>query len=146
MDSLQKQFPDDDNWSWNYDNDNFDVLNQADILISDFSGVIFDFALVFEKPIIYADTHMDRSPYDSCWLEKEPWRWSVLPKIGRQLKEEDFGRMKEVIEETMNNKDYSNGRLETKNIAWQYRGEAAKRTVDYLIKRQSELNRGLKNG
>lgn len=146
LDSLQKQFPDDDNWSWNYDNDNFDVLNQADILISDFSGVIFDFAFVFEKPIIYADTHMDRSPYDSCWLEKEPWRWSVLHKIGRQLKEEDFGRMKEVIEETMNNKDYSKGRLETKNIAWQYRGEAAKRTVDYLIKRQSELNRGLKNG
>lgn len=146
LDTLQKKYPDSDDWQWNFDNDNFDVLNEADILISDFSAVMFDFALVFGKPIIYADTHMDRSPYDSCWLEKEPWRWSVLPKIGRQLKEEDFGRIKEVVDETINNNDYGTGRIETQNAAWQYRGESAKRIVDYLIEKQSKLVRGLNNG
>ena len=34
-------------FSWNRDTDNFEVLRQSDILISDFSGVIFDYALVF---------------------------------------------------------------------------------------------------
>ena len=141
LDSLQQQFPDNGNWSWNYDNDNFEVLNEADILISDFSGVMFDFALVFGKPIIYADTHMDRSPYDSCWIDELPWRWSVLPKIGRQLKEEDFGRIREVVYETINNNDYSAGRTETKNTVWQYCGESSCRVADYLINKQAEISK-----
>ena len=29
-----------------FDNDNFDILNRADLLISDFSGVIFDFGII----------------------------------------------------------------------------------------------------
>ena len=44
LDSLMSKYPD---LEWNFDNDNFDILNRADLLISDFSGVIFDFALVF---------------------------------------------------------------------------------------------------
>ena len=43
IDRLMKQFPESDRLRWNRDSDNFDVLNEADILISDFSGVIFDF-------------------------------------------------------------------------------------------------------
>ena len=50
--------------TWNRDNDNFEILKKADIMISDFSGVMFDFALVFDKPIIYADTSFDASVYD----------------------------------------------------------------------------------
>jgi CDP-glycerol glycerophosphotransferase (TagB/SpsB family) len=38
---------------WNRDTDNFDALNRSDILILDFSGVVFDFALVLNKPVIY---------------------------------------------------------------------------------------------
>ena len=40
---------------------NIDVLNEADILISDFSGVVFDFSLVFNKPVIYTEPSMDWS-------------------------------------------------------------------------------------
>ncbi len=50
-------------FEWNYDNDNFNVLSRADILITDFSGVMFDYALIFDKPFIYADTNFDESPY-----------------------------------------------------------------------------------
>ncbi len=42
IDRLMRDYP---SLEWNQDIDNFDVLNRSDILISDFSGVIFDFAL-----------------------------------------------------------------------------------------------------
>jgi hypothetical protein len=134
---LQELFPDGDNWKWNYDNDNFNALSQADLMISDFSGVIFEYSIVFGKPVIYADTHLDRSPYDSCWLEDEPWRLQVLPTIGRQLREEDFPRIKEVIDETLSNESYDIGRENAKSIAWQYQGESAKRVVDYLCRKSA---------
>ena len=72
MESLMQQFPENEQLEWNRDNDNFEVLRRSDIMISDFSGVIFDFAMVFDKPVIYADTHFDKAPYDACWLEEEP--------------------------------------------------------------------------
>ena len=58
---------------WNFDNDNFNILNRADLLISDFSGVIYDFSLIFNKPIIYADTNFDTLPYDADWLDEQIW-------------------------------------------------------------------------
>ena len=55
LNALMQQYPDSEHLTWNRDNDNFDVLRSADLLISDFSGVTFDFALIYDKPIIYAD-------------------------------------------------------------------------------------------
>ena len=63
-------YPESDRLEWNRDTDNFEVLRRSDIMISDFSGVIFDFALVYDKPVIYADTEFDKSPYDAWWLDK----------------------------------------------------------------------------
>ena len=67
MESLMKEYPNSEQLEWNRDADNFEVLKRSDILISDFSGVIFDFALVYDKPVIYADTKFDDSIYDAWW-------------------------------------------------------------------------------
>lgn len=139
LEHLQKEFPNGDKWNWNYDNDNFEVLSKSSILISDFSGVIFDFALVFDKPIIYADTHLDRAPYDSCWLDEEPWRLQILPTIGKQLKDTDFNNLRKIILDVLDTDTYSEGREQAKRIAWKYQGEAAQKVVDYLENKQKSI-------
>jgi CDP-glycerol glycerophosphotransferase (TagB/SpsB family) len=136
LEHLQKEFPDTDKWSWNYDNDNFGVLSRSDLMISDFSSVIYDFALIFGKPIIYADTHFDKAPYDSFWIKDEPWNLKMLPTIGQKLKEEEFEDIREVIEKALTDKAYEAGRENAKTTVWKYQGEAAGRVVDYLIEKQ----------
>lgn len=136
---LKKAFPDTDKLSWNSDNDNFDVLNKGDVLISDFSGVIFDFALIFDKPIIYTDTKLDLSPYDAAWIDEPIWRKRVLPDLGIELKEEDFDNMKSIIDDLIANEKYQEGRNKVRDTAWKYKGEAAVRTVDYLVEKHEEL-------
>ena len=49
LDALMNRYPSDDRLEWDSSNDNFEVLRRSDILISDYSGVIFDFSLVFDK-------------------------------------------------------------------------------------------------
>ena len=44
MERLMRAYPDSPQLEWNRDADNYDVLRRSDILISDFSGVIFDFS------------------------------------------------------------------------------------------------------
>lgn len=137
MESLMSAYPDSDRLEWNRDNDNFNVLERSDILISDFSGVIFDFALVFDRPVIYADTQFDRSPYDACWIDDEMWTFSTLPKIGKQLTQDNFEHIRELIDECLSETHYKDARDIARAETWAHIGEGATRTVDYLIEKHN---------
>lgn len=136
---LTDMYPESDRLEWNRDNDNFEVLKTADILISDFSGVIFDFSLVYDKPVIYADTEFDSSPYDAWWMEKPYWTFTALPRIGQKLTSDNLPRLKEMIDECRENPQYAQGRSEVRAETWEYQGEGTKRAVDYLLDKYREL-------
>jgi len=140
MNSLMSKFPESDKMHWNRDNDNFDVLSRSDIMITDFSGVMFDYALIFDRPFIYADIEFDKSPYDAAWLEEDMWTLKILPHIGIPLKEEDFDNIREVIDRTVNDESLEKGRERARKETWANPGEAASRTVDYLT------NSGIREG
>ena len=139
MDKLMARFPESETLHWNRDNDNFDVLKNSDIMITDFSGVMFDYALIFDRPFIYADIEFDKSPYDAAWLEEDMWTLRILPSIGIPLKEEDFDNIKEVIDKTVNDQSLAAGRDKARLETWANPGEAAKRTVDYLMSKAEEI-------
>jgi len=139
LDRLMKAFPAGDHLEWDRNTDNFETLYRSDIMISDFSGVIFDFALVFDKPIIYADTSFDKSQYDACWLDEDLWTFRVLPQIGQQLTRENLIHIKELIDDSLTKKEYQIGRDRARQETWQFPGEAAVRTVDYLTWKYKEL-------
>lgn len=55
----------------------------ADIMVSDFSGVIFDFAFIYEKPVVSIDF-----PFESAGLEHEDlktdiWEVEIRENLGR---------------------------------------------------------------
>ena len=136
LDGLKEKYP---QIEWNFDNDNFNILNRADLLISDFSGVIYDFSLILNKPVIYADTDFDTLPYDADWLDEKIWSLRVLPKIGTKLEEKDFPDLKNVIENTLKSKKLEKGRKEVKEECWCFENESAGKTVDYIIEKSKEL-------
>lgn len=135
LELLEKKFSD---FNWNYDNNNFDVLNKSDILITDFSGIIFDYSLVFGKPVIYADTSFDKAPYDADWIEGKIWSLRAVEKIGVQLKESDFDRIKEVIDNAINSDELQKARAEIISECWEKQGESAVNTVDWLIEKRQK--------
>ena len=134
LNSLMKKFPETENFHWNFENDNFDCMNKASILISDFSGIIFDFAFLFDKPIIYANTYFDSGIYDAAWFENEKlWRFATLEKIGIPLSREQFSDMKTIIENALSDTFLQQGREEARRQAWMYQGQSTERVVEYLI-------------
>lgn len=133
IDRLMAKYDDSTKVEWNRDNDNYEVLKKSDILISDFSGVIFDFALVFDKPVICADTSFDKAPYDAAWLDDELWTYEVLPKLGMKLTEDSIEDIKSIIDECIESTKYQKGRDEARQETWQHIGEGATRTVDFIL-------------
>ncbi len=140
MNGLMSKFPESERMHWNRDNDNFDVLSRSDIMITDFSGVMFDYALIFDRPFIYAAIEFDKSPYDAAWLKEDMWTLKILPYIGIPLKEEDFDNIKEVIDKTVNDESLAKGRDKARKETWANQGEAASRTVDYLIQTSERIS------
>lgn len=133
MERLQTEYPESEHFHWNRDNDNFKVLSEADLMISDFSAVIFDYSLIFDRPIIYADTEFDPSPYDAAWLEELPWTVRCMDTLGRKLSRDDFPKMKQIIDEVMADDCYADGRKKAKELLWSFPGQAAQKAVDYLL-------------
>lgn len=140
LDTLKAAYPDSDQLEWNRDNDNFDVLSRSDILISDFSGVIFDFTLVFDKPVLYADTSFDKGPYDAWWLNEELWTFEILPKLGMHISEQSLPELKEIIDQCIENPTYQEARDQARRETWCHIGAGAEKTVDYLMETLDRLS------
>ena len=139
IEGLMRDYPTNDKFEWNSDTDNFDVLSRSDILISDFSGVIFDFTLVYDKPVIYTDPSFDLSPYDAWWLDRPLWTVSALPRLGCQLTEENMHCLKDVIDTCISDPKYAVGRKTVKEETWANPSLGAALTADYLLNKYSEL-------
>ena len=108
-------------------------------MISDFSSVIFDYTLIFNKPVIYAENTFNKDPYDAAWLDDEMWKFKVLPSIGLPLKEEDFPNLKQIIQEAVVDTKLGEGREQARREAWAHIGESARLTADYMIEKYQTL-------
>ncbi|MBQ3703136.1 MAG: CPBP family intramembrane metalloprotease [Oscillospiraceae bacterium] len=136
IENLMADYP---SLEWNRDTDNFDVLARSDIMISDFSGVIFDFSLVFDKPVICAYTDFDSSQDDACWLDTPIWTATAIPRIGPILCEENLPDIRAMIDAAIEDRSYAESRHEVRDETWMYRGEGAKRAADYLMQKYTGL-------
>lgn len=139
IDEFRQKYPENEKLKWDFDSDNFDALRRSDLMITDFSSVILDFALVFDKPVIYADYDLDKSVYDAAWINHDLWQEKMFPKLGAALREEQFGNLKGMIDNAISSSAYTEGRDQARKEAWKYIGQSAGRTVDYLVNKRNEL-------
>ncbi|MDR2259196.1 MAG: CDP-glycerol glycerophosphotransferase family protein [Treponema sp.] len=134
LDDLASYFGNMPNLVWDYDRENIFSLARADIMISDFSGIIYDYIFLFNKPVVYIKQNIDLRPYDADDLDHEIWQFSVLRDIAVELKEEEIENINDII------KKYSGASFlkaviqKAKETAWQHQGESGKRVFDYMIK------------
>ena len=139
LEKLMKQYPESDQLEWNRDTDNFEVLRRSDILISDFSGVVFDFSLIYDKPVIYTDPNFNIAPYDAWFLDHRLWTFSALPRIGQELNMDNLDNIKTLIDDCLEDPRYAQGRRDVRSETWAYPGEGAVRAADYLMEKYAQL-------
>lgn len=134
LERLTERYKDNPNIVWDYERQNIFSLKKADIMISDFSGIIFDYTFLCDKPVMYVNAGMDLRPYDAYDLDgKELWQYSVLRKFGTELKEEQFANIKEVIQSVSDSKELEEARHAAKAEAWMHEGSAGKNIVDFMV-------------
>jgi len=132
LERLQARYKDKSNIEWDYERENIYSLNKADIMISDFSGIIFDYMFLRDKPVLYVSQNFDLRPYDADDLDHELWQFKTVKEAGIELREEDFPRITEVIKNAGDSESLKQARKRARETAWQYPGEAGKRIFEFM--------------
>jgi hypothetical protein len=137
LETLIEKYRTSTNLEWDFERENIYSLVKADIMISDFSGIIYDYAFLCDKPVIYVKQGIDIRLYDADDLGENQmdklWQFQTLNKIGIELQEEHFDRIGEVIRTTADSEELRQARHKARDEAWQYSGEAGKRIADFMI-------------
>lgn len=135
LDRLKSSLARFENVEWDFSPENLVSLSRSDAMISDFSGIIFDYAFLFGRPILYANADFDHRPYDSSDLSSQPWKFAVLPKLGRALDQAEIGSLRDVIESLRADRSIAEGIAEARDTAWRHRSESGARAVDFILER-----------
>lgn len=139
IEKLRAKYKDNNNVEWDFDRDNIYSLSKADVMISDFSGVIFDYTFIFEKPVIIPSFVFDKRGYDAFELEEDSWTLKTLPRITVPIDENNFSNISDIINSTINNTNLHNDIIKVKNEAYMHIGEAGKNGAAVLIKMLESL-------
>lgn len=145
LERLKERYQGRGNIEWNFDRDNIYAMKKADIMISDFSSIVYDYTFLCDKPVMYVNAALDLRMYDASEVYnpdgsvKKAWQFETIEKIGIELKEEQFAKIKQVIQEASDSPALAAARKAAKEQAWMHIGSAAKNIADFMIKKQGEL-------
>lgn len=86
------------NVSWDSNVSNVPAFMYSDLMISDFSSVIFDYVCLQGKPVITIEDEMDLSGYDMADIPRDQiWTFKALKSIGKRIHPSEFNNLKEII-------------------------------------------------
>lgn len=137
LEKLSAKYKDCKNLIWDYERDNIISMKKSDIMISDFSGIIYDYTFLCDKPVMYVNAELNLMPYDAYDLDggKNIWQFTTLKSMGIELKEEQFADIKTVIQNASDSKELADLRHKAKAEAWMNEENAGKAIVEFMIKK-----------
>lgn len=97
MQDLESKYSQDTRVSWDKSSDNFESLFKSDVLVSDLSGVVFDYAFIFEKPVITVEFEYEWKGMEANDLPFKMWELEVLDQIGQTINQNQIEEIPAII-------------------------------------------------
>ena len=136
---LQKSLQQYQNVEWDIGTPNVYAFARADMMISDFSSVIFDFVCLEGKPVLTLDFSFDPAGYDLADINLEHfYTFEALKAIGGRLEECDFPRIEEIIAQTLDSAKTKELKACAEEL-WCYASEAGERAAREILHIEREL-------
>ncbi len=79
-------------------------MAKADLMISDLSGVIWDFAFLYSKPVLLLKTDFDSiEGFEGSELDHEMWEMKERARLGKIFDENDVENISEIVNDLLKN-------------------------------------------
>jgi len=135
---LQRQSANIPNVVWDTKLSPVEAMSRAILMISDTSSVRFDFAFIYERPVLSLEIPAENMPGFERNDLNEIWSEKAAIQIGMVAgKDEVLGNLHKLVEQTLN--EYDSERIRTyRDANVKNFGEAAKAIAQYLISEPSK--------
>lgn len=107
---------------------------EADLLISDLSGIIFDFYFIFEKPVIVINDGISKDGKEAEIVTKELWEIENLERVATILDLNDIENIKQYID-IATQKTTKNAIEEFRTASLFNYGFAGKKAVEQILQK-----------
>ena len=139
LDQIREELGRYPNLLWDHDNDGTQSMARADVMVSDLSGIVFDFVFLFERPAITLKYSVNKIGQDAADLPWELWELTVLDTIGTRLEESEVDRLPTAIEQELGKSDRKEKIRQLRDESVANFGCAAKDAVNELLRIRDEL-------
>jgi hypothetical protein len=134
LDRLREELRQYPNLRWNNDNDGTQSMARANLMVSDISGIVFDFVFLFERPVITLRYGLNKIGLEASDLPWDPWELSVLDTIGTRIDENDVDGLPSVIERELAKSDRREKIRQLRDESVVNFGHAAVEAADELMR------------
>ncbi|MGN0437563.1 MAG: membrane protein insertase YidC [Lachnospiraceae bacterium] len=134
--NLQKKYETCSNIEFQLDFSSNTVIYEADLLITDWSSIAFEYAFATLHPVLFINTPMKIMNLDYDQIDIVPIDIALRNEVGMSIELEHIDQIKEKVEELLTSSDYSQEKME--KIREQYLfniGKSGKVGAAYLMKR-----------
>lgn len=100
---LEEQYRNDKNIIIQTDFSNSDTVFNADIMITDWSGIAYEYAFTTKKPVIFIDTPMKIMNHEYKNINVEPFNIWIREKIGKVVQIKEIKKLNSIIENILKN-------------------------------------------
>ena len=99
MEMLKNKYASDSNIEIQTDFSSNDTVFQADMMITDWSGIAYEYSFTTYKPVIFIDTPMKIMNPEYTRIDTEPFNIWMRDVLGKVVKPEDVSGIADVIDE-----------------------------------------------
>lgn len=103
---LEQQYKERGNIRFQTDFSDDSTLFNADVLISDWSGIAYEFAFATEKPVLFIDTPMKVMNPEYSRLGITPLEITLRNEVGKSLGEEELSKAAQAVRELIDDRGY----------------------------------------
>jgi CDP-glycerol glycerophosphotransferase (TagB/SpsB family) len=122
---------------WDFERENIYSIKKADVMVSDYSGIMMDYMFLRNKPVFYIVGTLDLRSRDTFQIYKnqnEMWAFRSLKKTSIEIKPDMLDELPDLIKKASSDTALESAITELKTSAWCYQRTAGKHTADFMIK------------
>lgn len=73
-------------------------MGRSDVMISDISGIIFDFFFIYEKPVIVIEDVIEKGSLEAEDVDNEIWESTILEKVATPINHNNINTLSSVVD------------------------------------------------
>lgn len=143
LEDLKEKYSSYSNFELQTDFSSNETVFNADVLVTDWSGIAYEYSFTTLKPCLFINTPMKIMNPDYQELGIEPFDVRIRDQIGIALELSELGDIAAVTERLLHEESFSKDRFRALREEYLYNiGHAANVGADYLIHRLIEKSKG----